>query len=114
MRIKNQNIYIWRLACVILSTLSITLFWENISLVSTLLVIFAILINIKASKAEIISYIVVSILATLLESLASFSGAWTYSYKHILTFPIWLPLYWGMGGIVMKDTYNLINEIIKK
>lgn len=107
-----KKIYLWRLLCVILSTLSITFFWENAILTSVLLLVFAILINIGSSKFEIISYIVVAVLATLLEALASFTGAWTYAYNNILTFPVWLPLYWGIGGIVMKDIYYVIKGLV--
>jgi hypothetical protein len=113
MKKQNNYIFIYRLICVVLATLSITFFWSNTLLVSILLILFTFLINIFSSKTEIISYIVVAILATLLEGLANSTGAWQYTTPHILNFPIWLPLYWGMGGLVMKDLYYVIQNLFK-
>ena len=67
----------------------------------------------KIIKAEIILFIVVALFGTLLESFAMSSGAWSYTDQQILNFPIWLPLYWGMGGVVMKDTYQIIQKLSK-
>lgn len=87
--------------------------WKNTPLITSLLLVLALLINLKSSKKEIIFYILVSILATLVESSSIVTGAWVYSNQHILNFPIWLPLYWGMGGIAMKDTYLIVQKVIK-
>lgn len=114
MKISQQKVFFWRFVCVLLATLSITFFWREVEVVTVLLLIFAFLINLKSSKEEVYAYLVVAVLATLLESLANFTGAWSYSYSQILNFPIWLPLYWGMGGIVMKDVYFVIEEMSKK
>jgi hypothetical protein len=72
------------------------------------------MMNIKSNKTEIISYIVVAVLATLLEALANCTGAWSYTHKHFLNFSIWTPLYWGMGGVVMKDVYEIVRKLVDR
>ena len=110
---KNSYIYLWQYLCVILSSLSIFLFWQNTILISLILIVFSILINLKSKSHEIIFFIVISILATIIESFTISSGAWKYSNQHILNFSIWLPMYWGMGGIAMKNTYLIIKNFFK-
>lgn len=110
---KTYREHIYRYCILLIATASIVFFWENTILITFLLLALAILINIKSSKREILFYVLVSVLATLVESTSIMTGAWVYSHQHILNFPIWLPLYWGMGGIAMKDTYLILNKIIK-
>lgn len=108
-------LFLWRLICALTASLLISLYWENVFLITILLIIMAILINIKSEKIDIIFYILVAVFATIVESVAMMTGAWVYTQQHILNFPIWLPLYWGMGGIVMKDLYLVMKQyIIKK
>ena len=113
---KNTKIYLylWRLFCVLVASVAIALFWRNTLLISILLLVLACLINIKSSKLEIFFYIIVAIVATLVESVAMSTGAWVYVNQDVLNFPFWLPLYWGMGGIVMKDLYLVITQSLKK
>lgn len=103
-------IYIWRLFCVLLASATIALFWKDTLLVSILLLILAFFINFKSSKIEIFFYLIVAVLATIVESITISTGAWIYTNQHILNFPIWLPLYWGMGGVIMKDVYLILME----
>jgi hypothetical protein len=113
-KFKLKNIYIWRYLCVLLSSLVIFLFWKNTLLTSLILILFAILINIKAKIYDVTYFVVISIFATIVESLTNSSGAWVYSNQNILNFPYWLPLYWGMGGVVTKDTYLILKDILKR
>lgn len=100
--------HLWRLFCLLVATGVIVLFWRETTLIFSLLLILAFLINLKSTKQDIIFYIVVAILATILESITISTGAWTYADPHIFNFPLWLPLYWGMGGLVMKDLYSVL------
>ena len=108
MRKGGVGIFLWRLLCAFLATAVIVLFWQNKGLINLLILVLAILINLKSTKTEIIYYVIVAVLATIVESVAMSSGAWVYAQQDILNFPIWLPLYWGMGGIVMKDIYLIL------
>lgn len=108
-----MKIFLWRLACSLIASLLIAMFWENAVLTTAILFVIAILINLNSNKTDIIFYIVVAIFATIVESVAMGTGAWTYTQQHILNFPIWLPLYWGMGGVVMKDLYIVMKNYFK-
>lgn len=72
------------------------------------------LINLKSKTHEILFFVLISILATVVESFTVSSGAWIYSHQHIINFPIWLPLYWGMGGIAIKNTHILVTKYFSK
>ncbi len=110
---KDYYIYIYRYSILLLATLSIIFTWENTVFITSLLVLLAVLINVKSTMKEKVFYVVVSILATLVESSSIATGAWVYSHQQVLNFPIWLPIYWGMGGIAMKDTYLIIQKVVK-
>jgi uncharacterized membrane protein len=110
MRKGGVGIFLWRLLCAFLATAVIVLFWQNKGLINILILALAILSNLKSTKIEVFYYIIVAVLATIVESVAMSSGAWTYAQQDILNFPIWLPLYWGMGGMVMKDIFILMKQ----
>ena len=105
--------FLWRLTCSLVASVLIAMFWQNTVLITTLLIVLAILINLKSNRLDIIFYVVVAVVATIVESVAMGTGAWTYTQQHILNFPIWLPLYWGMGGVVMKDLYLVMKQYFK-
>jgi|GEM_PF-4363238 len=111
---SQTNKWLWRLCCIVLATLLIRIFWQNSALTFWLLLGLVGLMNLRAEKSELSFFLIVAIIATLLESLAMSTGAWSYSHTQILNFPIWLPLYWGMGGVVMKDTFLAIERVSLK
>lgn len=106
----NLSIFFWRLACALIASILIAIFWQNTVFITILLLVTAILINFKSNKLDIVFYITIAIFASLVESVAISTGAWSYTDQHVLNFPIWLPLYWGMGGVVMKDLYLVMKK----
>lgn len=102
--------FLQHLTCLLLATLTIAIFWNNLATTLILIIILAGLINFKAQKIDVLFYLIIAILATVLESIAMSTGAWTYATISIFNFPIWLPLYWGMSGIVIKDLYFLFKK----
>ncbi len=94
----------------IFAMLTVFLFWKNTVLTSIILVVISIAMLIKAPKTDILFFAIVSLSATVVESLTISSGAWVYSSQHIFNIPVWLPLNWGMGGIVVKDIYLFLKE----
>jgi hypothetical protein len=101
-------------AALTFAMLTIVFFWKNTALTSILLVIISIVLLIKASKIDRLFFAIISISATVIESLTISSGAWIYSTQHIFIVPLWIPLYWGIGGTVMKDIYLFLKEKIVK
>lgn len=105
-----MKLFLWRLSCSLVASILIAMFWQNTVLITILLLALAVLINLKSNRLDIIFYVVV---ATIVESVAMGTGAWAYTQQHILNFPIWLPLYWGMGGVIMKDLYLVMKQYFK-
>ena len=108
-----MKMFLWRLTCTLVASVLIAMSWQNTVLITVLLFVLAVLINLKSNKLDIIFYVVVAVFATIVESVAMGTGEWTYTQQHILNFPIWLPLYWGMGGVVMKDLYSVMKQYFK-
>jgi hypothetical protein len=97
----------------ILSTFIITFLWEKTILTAILLFIVSICILIKTGKSNMIFFVIIGIAATLIESLSIMTGAWIYSTQNIIGMPFWILLYWGIGGIAIKDLYLFYREITK-
>jgi len=94
----------------ILSILAIVFFWENTLTTVIILLVLSVCILIKTTKKEILFFIIIATLATLVESFTIFSGAWVYSSQQLILVPIWLPLYWGIGGLIIKDIYLFLKK----
>lgn len=69
--------------------------------------------NLKSKTYEIIYFLVISVLASIVESFVISSGAWIYSTQNLMNLPVWIPLYWGIGGIALKDVYLILKNIYK-
>ena len=110
---KDYGIYIFRYFLLSVATVVIIFFWQDTLIVTSLLIILAVLINYKSSKQEIALYIFVAALAPLIESASIITGACVYPQQDIWNVPLWLPLYWGMGAIAIKDSYLIIQKVIK-
>ncbi len=110
---KEYGMYLFRYFILSIATVVIIFFWQDTVLITSILIILAVLINCKSSKKEIILYIFVAVLAPLVESISIITGACVYSHQDIWNVPLWLPFYWGMGGIAIKDTYLIIQKIVK-
>ena len=93
-----------------LAVLSIDFLWKNTLIISAILLLISILILFKSSKKDLIFFVIIAISAALVESLTILTGAWTYSTQNLFIIPIWLPLYWGIGAIVIKDMYLIFKK----
>jgi len=97
----------------ILGCITIILFWKNTILTTIILLIIVICMFIYNSKKDKIYFILVAIAATIVESITIMTNAWIYSTQNIINVPLWIPLYWGLGAIIMKDIYLIIKKKIK-
>jgi len=98
------------LIVLVFAMLTIIFFWKNTLLTTVFLVILSIALLIKTSKTDILFFAIISISATFIETITISSGAWIYSTQHLFIVPLWIPLYWGIGGTVMKDIYFVLKE----
>lgn len=101
-----------RVTCLLVTTGAIVLFWKDTVLLTALSLLFAVVANSTSKRKDLVIFFTVAFLATVLESVAMSSGAWVYQHKQVFNFPIWLPLYWGIGGLVMRDVYRLIDRFV--
>ena len=101
------------LAVLLLAMLTIIFFWKQTITISILLVILSMCMLVKTTKIDILFFVIIGMSATIIESLTISSGAWVYSTQHISAVPIWIPLYWGIGGTLMKDIYLFMKNIHK-
>lgn len=108
---KTMNRLMIDFGLLTIAMLTIFFFWKNTLVTTISLVIISIFMLIRASKADILFFFAIAAGATIFETLTISSGAWVYSTQHIFIVPLWIPLYWGMGGTMMKDIYLLIRHI---
>jgi hypothetical protein len=112
MRTPINTACIVRVSCLLATTGAIVLFWKDTVLLTALSILFAVVANSQSARKDLVVFFTVAFLATVLESVAMSSGAWEYQHKQVLNFPIWLPLYWGIGGLVLQDVYRLIDRYV--
>jgi hypothetical protein len=111
--LKEDKEMLFDSIALILSCITIILFWQNTVLTTVILLILIICTFIYNSKQDKIYFIIVAIAATIVESITIITGAWIYSTQNIASVPIWIPLYWGLGAITMKNIYLIIKKKIK-
>jgi hypothetical protein len=102
------------LGLLLLATLSIRLFWKQTFLITLLLLTLSAIILFHTNKTEKIFFVLMGITATIIEAITIATGAWTYNSTHIYNVPLWIPLYWSIGGIVIKDIYQVIQWWVRK
>ena len=61
------------------------------------------------SKTNLLFFFVAFLVGPLGEAIAVRSGAWTYA-KPISLVPLWLPLLWGIAGLVPQETLRIIDD----
>ena len=62
------------------------------------------------TKSDLFFYFAAFLLGPIAESVAIYFGAWEYSKKFFLI-PIWLPLLWGIGALIVK---NMSETLLRK
>ncbi len=111
--IKESTKILLNSIALVLSCITIIFFWKNTILTTIMLLIIVICTFVYNSKKDKIYFIIVAIATTIVESITIMTGAWVYSTQNIIDVPIWIPLYWGLGAIIMKDIYLIIKKKIK-
>ena len=90
------------LSFIALAIILVSAFWKRIFLICAFLIILAFLKHkLCPSPNEFPKYVLIGILGPITESLIMYlGGPWYYIQPQILNFPIWLPLLWGLAGIL--------------
>ena len=63
-------------------------------------------------KKELAWYVLVLAGGAVVElALVNYAGAWSYSTKHFMGIPIWMPLFWGNIGITIIAIYEWFKNV---
>lgn len=88
---------------VIIGKILLVLFWKNNILLTFLyLLIILMAFKIKYEKREIFIFLLGAIVGLAIEISSVFVGFERFSQPLILGIPLWMPLTWGYGFVVIK------------
>lgn len=108
--IKNILVDILAVICLLI----VSLFYENIMLLTMLLAVLSFLmLLILRDKYLVVTYFACSIMGAMAEIIAIYSGAWEYNLSSFLGIPLWLPLLWGIAALFMINLNETIRHLIK-
>lgn len=100
---------IFVLTVVAVSSLWIYPVWLTI----TLLVGCVLIMKFSHRKDDLIFFYVPLVLGPIGEVFCVRAGAWEYSQPAFLGLPIWLPLLWGLAGLVVARLVAVISKVIQ-
>jgi len=81
----------------------ISLLYKNALLLTAILFLcWLIVLKFWHTKRDFYSFIIGAILGTCAEIIAVYSGAWRYTNPTVLNVPLWLPLAWGIGSMIIR------------
>jgi uncharacterized membrane protein YoaT (DUF817 family) len=96
----------------ILATISLTIvafIWKyNLILFIALSILATLMLLIERSKQEVKTFAFCAIFGAVSEYVAISYGAWTYGNPNLFSIPIWLPLLWGISSIYIIRVYKNI------
>lgn len=105
---------IYLLIIIVVTVLLSILLWQNPFLLTIALLIVSIFILLfYRSKENLLTYIIIAIVGTLVEMVAVSFGIWIYTTPQMFGVPLWLPMAWGIVGVFVKETSMVIREFLK-
>jgi len=111
----KENIkQISNLIILLLTVITVIFLWTNIILTTFIILGLVIIMFIYNSKKDKIYFIAMAISGAIVESIMISTGAWVYSTQNLVNIPYWIPFCWGIGAIIMKDAYLVINKKLGK
>lgn len=93
----------------------IVVFYENTVLLAVLLfVAWSFALKFWHKKHDAYFFIVGAIIGTIGEIVAVSFGVWQYANPSFLGIPLWLPLAWGLGVVLIKRIAEIFVKIEMK
>ena len=84
---------------ILITLITVSLFWKNSLLLSFLLILLAYLKHkLYPISKEFLCFVIAGLIGSLGESLVIFRGSWSYTSPNFFNIPLWLPLLWGLAG----------------
>ncbi|MBI2131026.1 DUF2878 family protein [Candidatus Woesearchaeota archaeon] len=92
---------------------SISLFYEN-NLLLTLLLALMFFAGMKFwhKKQDFFYFISGAVIGPIAEVICIYFGVWQYVNPSFLGIPVWLPLIWGLGTILIKRIAETIQKLV--
>jgi len=108
--VKIRDIFL-SLIIIILTIIVVILSWENTLLAISLLLLLSLFKHrVMPIKKELLWFFISGIIGSGAESISMLSGPWSYANHGILNIPLWLPLLWGLAGILGVSLYKGITQ----
>ena len=104
MRLKKKVVkeLVYELIIYVLAVLIVSLFWENnFSTFVLLAALFILIFSLSYSSRDLLVFLIAGIAGPLGEIVCLFLGIWNYSNPSFLGMPLWLPLLWGISGVML-------------
>ena len=92
----------------ILIMIALIPFFKEIILVILFIIIILIAFKIKYQKKEVVVFLLGLIAMTMIELIFISTGIETFAHNKLFGIPLWLPLIWGYGFVVIKRIIQLI------
>ncbi|MCK4520981.1 MAG: hypothetical protein KAU20_00270 [Nanoarchaeota archaeon] len=92
----------------ILIMIALVPFLKEMVLSGLFLVMILIGFKIKYEKKEIIVFLIGFIFMTLIELFFISTGVETFTHNRLFGIPLWLPLIWGYGFVVIKRVVSAL------
>lgn len=97
-----------------LSLFAVSLLWENVLLLTlVLLVVAGLMLYMRSGNQEIALFVFCGIAGAVSETMGIFFGAWTYALPTAFQIPLWLPVLWGIASVFVLRTYEQIEAFWK-
>jgi hypothetical protein len=95
---------------ILIGIVVVSVLWKNTLTLSVLLLVIAYVKNqIIPIKKAAVFFIIGGLLGTFGESVIMLSGPWSYSFRSIINFPLWLPFLWGLVATIGISIYEGIS-----
>ena len=109
---NKKNIFIGFIVFTIM-ILFLYFFWKNNLILAVLfLAVSAVILLNFSSKEEKVLYFISFVLCPVFDLILVPRGLWTYANPFVLGVPLWLPLTYGLGTVMIVKIGNSIARLI--
>mgnify|MGYP001572678330 CR=1 FL=1 len=111
---KAVKALIYQLVIYALAVLIVSLFWKNNPFTFAALVALLILIfSLRRSSRDLLVFLIAVLAGSLGEIVCIALGIWNYTNASFLGIPLWLPLLWGIAGIMLLRISETVHHLVK-
>jgi uncharacterized membrane protein YoaT (DUF817 family) len=106
---KSPKEFLTSLSLIAAIVITISALWQDNLLTTTVLAcILAITLMLWHTREDIIHLFIAVLVGPSMEAVCVYFGAWSYSNPNLLI-PVWLPLCWGLAGIILPRIAKCFN-----